>query len=72
MVSELDRSNTSRPAIFLKTYGEKRLNAHIRTIVVLTCGKLTVFKLRNYDKNVWCDFWKCFELFCCLWKLFCY
>jgi hypothetical protein len=31
-----------------------RLDAHIRTIVVLTGGKLIVFKLCNYDKGmVW-------------------
>jgi hypothetical protein len=26
---------------FQRTYGEIHLNAHIRAIVVLTCGKLT-------------------------------
>jgi hypothetical protein len=30
----------------------KRLDAHVRTIVVLTGGKLTVFKLCNYDKSM--------------------
>jgi hypothetical protein len=30
--------------------------AHIRTIVVLTGGKLTVFKLCNYDKGNGVDF----------------
>jgi hypothetical protein len=34
----------------------KHLNTHIRTIVVLTSGKLAVFKLCNYGKNVWYDF----------------
>jgi hypothetical protein len=49
----------------------KHIDAHIRTIVVLTGGKLIVFKLCNYGKKVWCDFWDCFELFCCVWNLFC-
>jgi hypothetical protein len=34
----------------------KHLDTHIRTIVVLTSGKLAVFKLCNYGKNVWYDF----------------
>jgi hypothetical protein len=29
----------------------KRLDVNIRAIVVLTSGKLTVFKLCNYDKR---------------------
>jgi hypothetical protein len=41
LVSELYEYNASLTAIFLKTYGEGTLDAHIRTIVVLTCGKLT-------------------------------
>jgi hypothetical protein len=35
--------NTLRAAIFSKTYGVETLDAHIRTIVVLTGDKLTVF-----------------------------
>jgi hypothetical protein len=39
---------------FRKHAVRKRLDAHIRTIVVLTSGKLTVFKLCNYGKvMVW-------------------
>jgi hypothetical protein len=56
---------------FWKHTVRKHIDAHIRTIVVLTGGKLIVFKLCNYVKKVWCDFWDCFELFCCLWNLFC-
>jgi hypothetical protein len=41
MVSEYYGCSTSRTTIFLKTYGEEMLDAHIRTIVVLTGGKLT-------------------------------
>jgi hypothetical protein len=33
--------NTSRSVLFLKTTVTLRLDAHIRTIVVLTCGNLT-------------------------------
>jgi hypothetical protein len=33
--------NTSRTNLFSKTAVRKRFNAHIRTIVVLTSGKLT-------------------------------
>jgi hypothetical protein len=42
LVSEPYEYNTTLTAIFLKTYGEDTLcfNAHIRTIVVLTGGKL--------------------------------
>jgi hypothetical protein len=40
---------------------------HIRTIVFLTGGKLTMFKLCNYGKGV-VSF---LELFYCLWSLFC-
>jgi hypothetical protein len=43
MVSKHYGHNTLHTAIFSKTYGEKTLDAHIRTIVVLTGGKLTGF-----------------------------
>jgi hypothetical protein len=36
--------------------------------------KLTMFKLCNYEivlAKIWCNFWACFGLFCCLWSLFC-
>jgi hypothetical protein len=41
LVSEYYGCNTSRTVIFLKTAVRIRLDAHIRTIVVLTGGKLT-------------------------------
>jgi hypothetical protein len=41
MVSEYYMYNTSHTVIFLKIAMRKRLEAHIRTIVVLTGGKLT-------------------------------
>jgi hypothetical protein len=41
MISEHYRCNTSCTILFLKTYGEETLDAYIRTIVVLTGGKLT-------------------------------
>jgi hypothetical protein len=41
LVSEPYEYNTTLTTIFLKTYGEDTRNARIRTIVVLTCGKLT-------------------------------
>jgi hypothetical protein len=41
MVLEHYGCNTSRMDIFLKTTARKHLEAHIRTIVVLTGGKLT-------------------------------
>jgi hypothetical protein len=50
MVSEHYKYNILRTLLFLKTAVRKRLDAHIRTIVVLTGGKLTIFKLYNYDK----------------------
>jgi hypothetical protein len=40
LVSEPYEYNTTLMAIFLKTYGEDHFNAHIRTIVVVTGGKL--------------------------------
>jgi hypothetical protein len=40
--------NTSHMILFSKTAARIRLDAHIRTIVVLTGGKLIGFKLRNY------------------------
>jgi hypothetical protein len=40
LVSESYEYNTTLTAIFLKTFGEDMLNAHIKTIVVLTGGKL--------------------------------
>jgi predicted metal-binding protein len=43
MVSEHYGCNTSCTAIFLKIAVRKRLEAHIRIIVVLTCGKLIGF-----------------------------
>jgi hypothetical protein len=60
LVSEYYRYNTSRTVIFLKTTVRKRLKARIRTVVVLTGGKLTVFKLCNYEiasSKVHYDFW---------------
>jgi hypothetical protein len=53
MVSEDYRYNTSCITIFSKPLVRKRLEAHIRTIVVLTCGKLSDFYFlhllyRNY------------------------
>jgi hypothetical protein len=41
LVSEHYRYIASRTVLFLKTAVRKRLDAHIRTIVVLTSGKLT-------------------------------
>jgi hypothetical protein len=41
MVLEHYRYNTSRTVLFSKTAVRKLLDAHIRTIVVLTGGKLT-------------------------------
>jgi hypothetical protein len=41
MVSEHYGYNTSLTVLFSKTAVRKRLDAHIRTIVVLTGGKLT-------------------------------
>jgi hypothetical protein len=43
MVSEYYMYNTSHTIIFLKPTVRIRLDAHIRTIVVLTSGKLTGF-----------------------------
>jgi hypothetical protein len=43
MVSEHYGYNTSRTILFLKTAIRICLDAHIRIIVVLTCGKLTGF-----------------------------
>jgi hypothetical protein len=43
LVSEYYRCNTSRTAIFLKTTARKCLGANIRTVVILTGGKLTGF-----------------------------
>jgi hypothetical protein len=44
------------PPYFRKHTVRKCLDAHIRTIVVLTGGKLIVFKFCNYGKKLWCDF----------------
>jgi hypothetical protein len=41
MVSEPYGYNTSRTVLFLKIAVKIYLDAYIRTIVVLTCGKLT-------------------------------
>jgi hypothetical protein len=41
LVSEYYGCNTSRMTLFLKTVVRIRLDANIRIIVVLTCGKLT-------------------------------
>jgi hypothetical protein len=41
LVSEYYGCNTSRTVIFLKIAVRIRLDVHIRTIVVLTSGKLT-------------------------------
>jgi hypothetical protein len=41
MVSEHYGYKTSRTVLFLKTAARIRLDAHIRTIVVLSGGKLT-------------------------------
>jgi hypothetical protein len=41
MVSEHYGNNTSRTVLFLKTAVRIYLDAHIRTILVLTCGKQT-------------------------------
>jgi hypothetical protein len=41
LVSEPYEYNTSLMAIFSKTYSEDTLRCHIRTIVVITGGKLT-------------------------------
>jgi hypothetical protein len=41
LVSKHHGCNTSRTVIFVKPTVRKRLDAHIRTIVVLTGGKLT-------------------------------
>jgi hypothetical protein len=43
MVLEHYGYNTSHTILFLKTAIRICLDAHIRTIVVLTCGKLTGF-----------------------------
>jgi hypothetical protein len=43
LVSEHYECNTSRLTLFLKTVVRMSLDAHIRTIVVLTGGKLTGF-----------------------------
>jgi hypothetical protein len=40
LVSEHYGYNTSCTILFVKTYGEDTLDTHIRTIVVLTGGKL--------------------------------
>jgi hypothetical protein len=40
LVSEHYRYNTSRMVLFLKTAVRRHLDAHIRTIVVLSGGKL--------------------------------
>jgi hypothetical protein len=48
LVSDHHKCNTSRMAIFLKTiWVRKHLDAHIRTIVVLTYGKLTRFYFQH-------------------------
>jgi hypothetical protein len=41
LISEPYEYNTSLTTIFSKIYGDDTLDAHIRTIVVLTGGKLT-------------------------------
>jgi hypothetical protein len=41
LISEHYRYNTSRTVLFSKTVVRKQLDAHIRTIVVLTGGKLS-------------------------------
>jgi hypothetical protein len=41
LVSDHYGCNTSCTTLFLKTVVRIHLDAHIRTIVVLTCGKLT-------------------------------
>jgi hypothetical protein len=43
LVSEHYRYNTSHTVLFLKTAVRIRIDAHIRTILVLTGGKLTRF-----------------------------
>jgi hypothetical protein len=40
LVLEYYGCNTSRMVIFLKSVMRIRLDTHIRTIIVLTCGKL--------------------------------
>jgi hypothetical protein len=59
LVSKHYGCNTSRTVLFSKTVVMISLDAHITTIVVLTSGKLTVFKFCNYGK-VWYNFWDCF------------
>jgi hypothetical protein len=41
LVSEAYEYNTMLTVIFSKTYCEDSLDAHIRTLVILTGGKLT-------------------------------
>jgi hypothetical protein len=52
LISEHYGCNISCTVLFFKTAMRIHLDAHIRTIVVLTGGKLTVFKLCNYGKGM--------------------
>jgi hypothetical protein len=68
LVSEHYVCNTSRTVLFSKTVVRIRLDAHIRTIIVLRDDMLTVFKLFNYDKGmVW--FFRLFQIILLFMKL---
>jgi hypothetical protein len=74
LVSKSYEYNTTMAAIFSKTYGENTLQCRIKTIVVLTGGKLTwIYFLQftfcnnapmprqegKYPHAEWYEFWPC-------------